>query len=172
MRMNVVYRMSTRPASIFWIVRGCSLAISPNLSWLIFCETRSRRILAPNAFSCDVWTRSNGIAPFRTCRHKNGHSTIGREFTRSRQRQDMNSSAFLCPVAKTCRLWLPLERLRRQTRQDLAPPLRLPCRISKSAAPLRFLFCPLPGPFPYAGGQPKRFRYAYGFGNSQASRES
>src|ERR1039457_3361639 len=30
------------------------------------------------------------------------------------------------PVAKTCRLWLPLERLRRQTRQDLAPPLRLP----------------------------------------------
>jgi hypothetical protein len=30
------------------------------------------------------------------------------------------------PVAKTCRLWLPLERLRRQTRQDLAPPLKLP----------------------------------------------
>jgi hypothetical protein len=30
------------------------------------------------------------------------------------------------PVAKTCRLWLPLERLRRQTRQDFAPPFESP----------------------------------------------
>jgi hypothetical protein len=30
------------------------------------------------------------------------------------------------PVAETCRSWLPLERLRRQTRQDLAPPGNAP----------------------------------------------
>jgi hypothetical protein len=43
------------------------------------------------------------------------------------------------PVAKTCRLWLPLERLRRQTRQDLAPPVGFPCGFPNP--PLHSAFC-------------------------------
>ena len=38
--------------------------------------------------------------------------------------------------------------------------------------PLHSAFCSVRSAthFPHAGGQPKRFRYAHGFGNSQASR--
>ena len=61
------------------------------------------------------------------------------------------------PVAQDCELSIPLERLRLEIhRLALCPQVALPWQISKAAAPLRFLFCPLRAHFPYAGGQPKR----------------
>ena len=57
------------------------------------------------------------------------------------------------PVAKTCRLWLPLERLRRQTRQDLSAPLRgsgkdggwARSRWNKAKAVAKKTLCAAPG---------------------------
>jgi len=61
------------------------------------------------------------------------------------------------PVAKPGRARLPLKRLRRPTRPDLAPPVGAPLAIFPATAPLRFLACPLIRDlFPYAGGQAKR----------------
>ena len=86
------------------------------------------------------------------------------------------------PVAKTCRLWLPLERLSSfagPTVDRLPPnPTRLGSPVEaplmnfqiRRSTPLFVLSAP--PPFPLRGRPAQTLHFAYGFGNSQESRES
>jgi hypothetical protein len=72
-------------------------------------------------------------------------------------------------VAKTCRLWLPLERLRRQIRQDLAPPENAPLMNFQIRRSIPLFGPSAPRPFPIRGRPAQKLHSDHGFGNSQRS---